>query len=488
MENVDRMDLIYSLIGYPSETEWIEFKENQDDPEQIGQDISALANAAAFHGRPRAYKIWGVTDDTHELKGTHFNPYTKKARGNQDLLIWLRTMLSENALYEFERFEHGGMAFVVLTITAATLHVVSFNHVAWIREGSSTTRLMSGSAKEAELWRRLQSNDFELLPVRGDLTFAEVEELLDIDTIYRLQDLRRPSNETAVVADLTEQDIIRAQDDGRFAITNLGASLAARSLSAFPHLRQNCIRVIRYIGKDSIEKADDKTFPGGYALSLPQAEAYIMSAIANGEYDDHAFRRPKTLVPQRAVREILANAAIHQDLSDTTSGPLVRIYSNRLVFTNPGTSLIPIERVLNAQPKSRNSALVRILRRMHLCEEGGSGWDRAVMACEMAHVPAPKMVSEQELGTTVTLYGERTYERMTKAERKEAVYWHACLMYAKDDAMGNQSLRERFGLDNSRKNTVAMSRLIRECVESGLIKEEDAEASDRYRRYLPYWA
>lgn len=488
MDSTDPMDLIYSLIGYPSETEWIEFKENQDDPGQIGRDISALANAAAFHGRPRAYKIWGVTDDKHELRGTRFNPYTKKARGNQDLLIWLRTMLSENALYEFERFEHDGLAFVVLTVTAAALQVVSFDHVAWIREGSSTTQLATGSAKEAELWRRLQSNDFELLAARDTLVFAEVEELLDIDIIYRLQDLRKPGNEDTLIADLTEQDIIRAQDNGRFVITNLGAMLAARSLNLFPHLRQNCLRVIRYAGKDSIEKADDKTFSGGYALSLPEAESYIMSAISSGEYDDRAFRRPKTLVPQRAVREILANAAIHQDLSDTTSGPLVRIYSNRLVFTNPGASLIPIERVLNAQPKSRNGALVRILRRMHLCEEGGSGWDRAVMACELAHVPAPKMASEEDLGTTVTLYGERTYERMTKAERKDAVYWHACLMYAKDESMGNQSLRERFGLDSSRKNTVAMSRLIRECAEDGLIKEEDSEASDRYRRYLPYWA
>ena len=54
--------------------------------------------------------------------------------------------------------------------------------------------------------------------------------------------------------------------------------------------------------------------------------------------------------------------------------------------------------------------------------------------------------------------------------------------------MGNQSLRERFGLDDSRKNTVAISRLIKDCCEEGLIKDEDEDAGDKYRRYVPYWA
>lgn len=54
--------------------------------------------------------------------------------------------------------------------------------------------------------------------------------------------------------------------------------------------------------------------------------------------------------------------------------------------------------------------------------------------------------------------------------------------------MSNQSLRERFGLSDKKKNTVAMSRLIRECLEEILIKEEDEDVGAKYRRYIPYWA
>lgn len=74
-----------------------------------------------------------------------------------------------------------------------------------------------------------------------------------------------------------------------------------------------------------------------------------------------------------------------------------------------------------------------------------------------------------------------------KSERKNAVYWHTCLLYAQGESMSNQSLRERFGLSDKKKNTVAMSRLIRECLEEVLIKEEDEDAGAKYRRYIPYW-
>ena len=54
--------------------------------------------------------------------------------------------------------------------------------------------------------------------------------------------------------------------------------------------------------------------------------------------------------------------------------------------------------------------------------------------------------------------------------------------------MNNQSLRARFGLEDEKKNLVAISRLIRECCEAGLIKGEDEEASAKFRRYIPAWA
>ena len=213
-----------------------------------------------------------------------------------------------------------------------------------------------------------------------------------------------------------------------------------------------------------------------------------MSVLPAHEVLEGAFRRVVHLVPQAAVRELLSNALIHQDLSDTTAGPLICLYDSRVEFSNPGTSLIPTDRLLNAQPKTRNTELVNIMRQMDLCEEGGSGWNIVISACEAMHLPAPRVESSEGSGTRVTLFGERPYARMSKQERKNAVYWHACLMYAQDEPMGNRSLRKRFALDDSDKNVVAMSRLIRECCNDALLKEADDEAPARYRTYVPAWA
>lgn len=136
----------------------------------------------------------------------------------------------------------------------------------------------------------------------------------------------------------------------------------------------------------------------------------------------------------------------------------------------------------------RNGLLVNALRLMDICEEEGTGWDVVVEACEEAHLRSPEARTDELDGTVVTLFDVDGFGGMTKQQRKEAVYWHACLCYARRDAMSNQSVRERFGLDDSRASRLAVSRLIRECCEEGLIREEDPTVGTRYRRYIPAWA
>ena len=486
--SADPMELIYSLIGYPSETEWIEFKESNNDCVRIAQDISALSNSAAFRGRDCAYRIWGVEDGSHALVGTKFDYLKSIAKGRQGLLIWLKTVLSKNANYEFDQFDRDGKHYVVLTVRAASMQPVYYGSTAYIREGNSTTTLNPGSAKEAELWERLQGADFESLPAETDLLATDVPGLIHVDAYFDLLDLKHPSDIKSAMTPLVEQELLRKQDNGRYTITNLGALLLAKKMSDFPGLRKRQLRIVRFSGTGNFEILDDKTLPDGYALALTKAAELIMSMIPATEVTEGAHRIIRYAYPQRAIREFLSNAVIHQDLTDTSSGPRVDLYENRISFSNPGVSLIPVKRILNAQPKTRNNGLVGILRQMDLCEEGGSGWDIAVAACEAAHLPSPQIESDEDLGTRVTLFRGPAYDRMTKRERADALYWHACLMFANGASMNNQSLRERFGLGNERKNTLAMSRLIRECCDAGLIKEEDEEAGPKNKRYIPGWA
>lgn len=77
-------------------------------------------------------------------------------------------------------------------------------------------------------------------------------------------------------------------------------------------------------------------------------------------------------------------------------------------------------------------------------------------ACEATRLSSLQIESDEDLGARVTLFFGPAYDRMTKCEHINAMYWHACLMFANGMSMNNQSLRERFGLDSERKNMLAM--------------------------------
>lgn len=49
--------LVGELVKLPAECEWVEFKENNAEPDKIGEYISALANAAVLADRSRAYLV-----------------------------------------------------------------------------------------------------------------------------------------------------------------------------------------------------------------------------------------------------------------------------------------------------------------------------------------------------------------------------------------------------------------------------------------------
>lgn len=122
MEKNQLTDLLRSLLLLARETEWVEFKHNNADPEEIGEYLSALANAAALKRQKAGYLIWGVDDSTHKLIGTNFKPHSAKV-GGQELESWLANLLHPRPdvrIYELE-IDHAQL--VIFEIPAA-LHTL----------------------------------------------------------------------------------------------------------------------------------------------------------------------------------------------------------------------------------------------------------------------------------------------------------------------------------------------------------------------------
>lgn len=478
-------DLIDRLVALPTETEYVEFKESYSEPDKEGEDICALANSAAFHGVRAAYKIWGIIDSTHEIKGTSFNPRTKK-KGNQPLEIWLRRMLSDNAHFEFTQTTYRNKNVVVLKIWPATTHPVRFKGTAYIRSDSSTQALVPGSKRETELWKRIQREDFEGLIAAEDLEIETVFDLLDYAAYFDLLGMPRPTDLRLAFHYFVEDGLAIEQDDGHAAITNLGAILFANRMSQFPLIRRKALRIIRYTGNGRACDRRERIMERGYALDLSAAYDFIDGALPTTEEISGTRRDARNAFPQTAIRELIVNALIHQDLSITGTGPMVEIFNNRIEFTNPGTPLVRIERIVNDPPQSRNEKLSALMRRLGYCEEAGSGWDIIIEGCEDYLLPAPIIDASSGISTRVTLSAHKDYRNMTPDERLDACYWHACVSYGRGEYISNSTLRNRFGLKAT--NTSQISRLLKEAVEKPLIKPLDPSTSPRYMVYIPYWA
>lgn len=113
--------LVHELRKLPSETEWLEFKRNDAEPQDIGEYLSALANAAALYGKVNGYLVWGIDDATHEIVGTTFTPAKAKV-GNEELESWLLRLLAPKINFRFHGVGIEGRYEIcaILGITALT--------------------------------------------------------------------------------------------------------------------------------------------------------------------------------------------------------------------------------------------------------------------------------------------------------------------------------------------------------------------------------
>jgi predicted HTH transcriptional regulator len=490
MTHAERNALLTELIALPDETEWVEFKHNNDNPQEIGEYLSALANSAALVHRSTAYLVWGVEDGTHKVLGTTFQPRRAK-KGNEPLENWLMRSLDPPLLFQIHEFTHKGKPLVLFEIPCATLAPIRFVGEAYIRVGEVKKPLKAAPAKEAALWASFASTPFEVGIARADVPVSEVLALLDFSEAFDLLSIPLPSNHAGILARLADEKLIVRKPGGVYDITNLGAVLFAKDLNRFDRLGRKTLRIIRYRGAGRTETEREWRDPPsrqGYALAYEPAVAFINSQLPQNEPIGQAYRKEVRMYPEKAIRELVANALIHQDFSVTGSGPMVEIFANRMEITNPGEPLVDTLRFIDTPPRSRNEGLAALMRRMKICEEGGTGIDKVVGAIEAFQLPAPdfQAITTMQPGfTKVTLFAHRKLSDMDSKDRIRACYQHACLCFVMGKRMTNASLRERFGIEG--ENAAQASRLIRESVKAGLVRLYDPEARRKNASYLPFW-
>jgi predicted HTH transcriptional regulator len=470
--------LIEELRALPQESEWVEFKVNNSKPDEIGEYISALSNSACLENKEFGYLVYGIEDNKHSLVGTDFKPKAKKI-GNQELENWLATQLEPKI--DFKIFEHkvNDKSIMLFQIDAALNTPVSWKGEAYIRVGSYKKKLKDHPEKERKIWNMAKHVVFEKESAVKNITGDQVLKLLNYPSVFEMLNIPLPQNKSAILEKLIEEKLI-VKASSKFNITNLGAILFANSLKDFEKIERKAPRVIIYKGNNKLKTVKELAGTKGYALDFAFIVNYVNDKLPSNEDIGRVFRKEVRVYPELAVRELLANAIIHQDFSITGTSTMIEIFDNRIEITNPGKPLIDTKRFIDHSPESRNEILAGFMRRMNFCEERGSGIDKVIDAIEIFQLPAPEFI-EGDNYTRVVMYSPKSLRQMSKPDKVRACYQHCCLKYVSGEYMTNKSLRERFDVD--KKNYSTVSRITKEAIEVGLIKEYEES-----RMYVPFWA
>ncbi len=483
MNNPDLHNLLNKLIRLPKETEWIEFKYNFHSFDEVGQELSALSNGACLHNQNCGFLIFGIEDTTHAILGTDFIP-SKKKKGNEDVEHWIAQRLNPKVDFKIFEFEYENKLVTMFQVDAATMQPVDFIHEAYIRIGSITRKLRDFSEKERKIWKKFNQPLFEKNTAKNNLHEEDVIELLDTQSYFELIQLPYPSNRAGVIERFESEGLIKLTDEG-WSITNLGAILFAKKLNDFSSIARKAMRVVVYDGKNKVQTKKDILGVKGYAVGFEGLIRYIDDQLPVSEVITKTLRESVKVYPEIAIRELVANALIHQDFSVSGTGPIVEIYDDRIEISNPGHPLISPLRFID-EYQSRNETLASLMRRLRICEEKGSGVDKVVFYAELFQLPAPDF-RELEKHTQIILFSPQSLNDMNRQDKIRACYQHCVLKYVSNEKMTNQTLRERFKIEE--QNAAIASRIIKETQEAQLIKFEDPEnRSPKLNRYIPIWA
>lgn len=407
MDTAALLATLSNLLRLPREQGTVEFKSNLDDPEDIGQYISALANTAALQGHDRAWVVWGIADKTHEVTGTSFEPFRRKVKAgsNQALYMWLQTMTQPRADFDFYEVQHPHGRVVMLEIQPARSAPVAFQHVRYIRVDSHKVRLSDHPDKEARLWTQLgQKDDWsgELVPdaTLDDLDAAAVDAARQRYAEFLVRGEPDAGRHDALRAEAAawsiETLLNKAHITKQGRITRSALLLLGKDESV--HFLAPVDAKISWILRDADNgTVTSQPFGMPFLLATERVFAQIRNVTVDHMPDGTLFPTPVQRYDAWVLREALHNAVAHQDYRLGGKINVVE-HPDRLVITNLG-QFIPesVEWMLEHQSPPehyRNQWLIDGMIRLRMIEQAGSGIRRMFATQRQRLFPLPDYLFE----------------------------------------------------------------------------------------------
>ncbi|MCB5207718.1 RNA-binding domain-containing protein [Methylovorus mays] len=400
MDSNDLLDKLSQLLGSARETATIEFKSNWDKPGDIAEYISALANSAILDRHDRAWLIWGVDNQTHQVKGTTFDPFNAKAEGNQPLIMWLTQKILPRPDFTFHELSNPYGKVIMLEIHPPRSAPLAFSGVRYIRVDSHKVNLAQHPDKEARLWDALGVKD----DWSGELVTEATLDDLDPEAIeaarkrfgeYLLKNEPDTSRHEQIRNDVASYDVATLLNKGRITksgkITRAALLLLGKDESA--HFLSPVDAKISWILRDASNKTESSQHFGiPLILSTDKVYSRIRNVTIEHMPDGTLFPTAIQKYDAWVMREALHNCIAHQDYRLGGKVNLVE-HPDRLVFSNLGQFIPPsVEWMLEHQSPPehyRNQWLIDGMIRLRMIDQVGSGIRRMFETQRERFFPLP---------------------------------------------------------------------------------------------------
>ncbi len=405
--------ILGELRALPRETEWVEFKHNNYNPQKIGENISALANSACLLQRDAGYLVFGIEDETHNVIGSDFKPHQAK-KGNEELENWLARKLEPRIDFRIYEFPYEGKIIIVFKIDPALNVPVKFQGNAYIRIGSYTKKLDQYQEKARKIWSNKQGFDWSAQICDG-----------------------------ATIDDLDPQAIIKARQEYKIKFPKLANEVDSWSNAVFLNKAKITIHgkvtraAIILLGKPESTHfilpgvvqiswilRDDKNIERDYEHFGPpfilNTDAIILK-IRNLNYrylpNSTLFPIEVTQYEPYVIREALHNCIAHQDY-ELCSRIIIVEKNDELLFVNAG-SFIPcsVEAVIEQdapQRYYRNQFLTVAMVNCNMIDTVGGGIKKMFQKQRERFFPLPTYELEKENKVSVHITGKIINENYTR--------------------------------------------------------------------------
>lgn len=337
---IDRANeyLNQSLTPLPQELNEIDWKEDlSPNTDKLLKHLSAFANHPGG-----GFIVLGISNKPFGITGID----EKKANAIVEKLSQLgRDALDPMVVIDHAIETYQGVSLLFVFIKESAIKPVHIKNKTieecFIRTGGCTQK--ASRHEVGSLMLNSKTPNFEELHASKLKSPEEVLELLDYKKVYELLGKPLPQDKGRILHFLTEERLVANVDGAGFYITNFGAVAAAHSLKEFDSVSRKAIRLIEYKGRSKVETVDSREYPGtkGYAVGFEGLIEFVKRLLPASEVL-RILRSEQAVYPEIALREIIANALIHQDFTIRGSGPMIEIFEDRIEVTNPG-KLLPKE-------------------------------------------------------------------------------------------------------------------------------------------------